>query len=485
MTPPRAAARRGIAAFRHRNYRLFFAGQAISLIGTWMQQVAQAWLVLEITDGDPLWLGVVAAAQFLPVMVFGLFAGVLADTLPKRQTLMAVQAGMMVLAIILTVLSASDLVQVWMVVALALALGCLNAVDMPVRQSFAIEMVGAEDIGNAVSLNSAMFNGARVVGPAIAGLTIGAFGVTAAFAINAVSFLAVIVGLSMMRDEELHRPRVIPRPTSVGEVFDNLAEGLRFVYRTPVVLMAVTVVGLVATFGMNFNVLVPPLASDVLHSGASGYGFLMTASGVGALVAAVFLVVGGRPRPIRIAIGATLLGVASIALGLVSSFAACLILMVFIGAGGITMAATANAAIQLSVPDGLRGRVMSVYTTVFSASVPIGGLAMGALASAVGIPLTFVVGGVLSLATGLAAFAWWNTIRRSWTGTMPRAAIARPAAAPSASGGMAATAGVVSTAAPASVGSARGAQPLDLAPRELDEGQVPSLGERQPAARVR
>jgi len=347
-------------------------------------------------------------------MIFGLFAGVLADTLPKRQTLMAVQAGMMVLAIILTVLSASGAVQVWMVVALALALGCLNAVDMPVRQSFAIEMVGAEDVGNAVSLNSAMFNGARVVGPAVAGLTIGAFGVTAAFAINAVSFLAVIVGLSMMRDDELHRPRLVPRPHSVGEVFENLAEGLQFVRRTPVVLMAVTVVGLVATFGMNFNVLVPPLASDVLHSDAAGYGFLMTASGLGALTAAVFLVLGGRPRPMRIAIGASLLGIASIGLGFISTFAAALVLMVFIGAGGITMAATANAAIQLSVPDGLRGRVMSVYTTVFSASVPIGGLAMGALASEVGIPVTFAVGGVLSLATGLVAFVWWRRIRRGY-----------------------------------------------------------------------
>ena len=204
-----------------------------------MQQVAQAWLVLEITDGDPFWLGVVAAAQFVPVMILGLFAGVLADSLPKRQTLMAAQAAMMVLAIILTILSATGLVEVWMVVVLALALACANAVDMPVRQSFAIEMVGPKDVGNAVSLNSAMFNGARVIGPAIAGLTIGAFGVTVAFAINAVSFLAVIIGLSMMRDSELYMPRLVPRPKSVGDVVANLTEGLRFVRRTPVVLMAV------------------------------------------------------------------------------------------------------------------------------------------------------------------------------------------------------------------------------------------------------
>ena len=167
MSPTRAA-RRSVTAFRHRNYRLFFAGQAVSLVGTWMQQVAQAWLVLELSDGDPLWLGVVAAAQFVPVLFFGLFAGLLADTLPKRQTLVAVQFVMMLLAAILAVLALTGLVELWMVVILALALGTANAVDMPVRQSFAIEMVGPNDVGNAVALNSAMFNGARVIGPAVA-----------------------------------------------------------------------------------------------------------------------------------------------------------------------------------------------------------------------------------------------------------------------------------------------------------------------------
>lgn len=464
MTHPRSSARRSLGAFGHRNYRLFFAGQAVSLVGTWMQQVAQAWLVLQISGGDPLWLGVVAAAQFLPVMVFGLFAGVLADTLPKRQTLMAVQAVMMVLAVVLTVLSATGLVQIWMVVGLALLLGCANAVDMPVRQSFAIEMVGPRDIGNAVSLNSAMFNGARVIGPAVAGLTIGAFGVATAFAINAVTFLAVIVGLSMMRDDELHRPRLVPRPRSIGDVVDNLAEGLRYVRETPVVLMAVVVVGLVATFGMNFSVLIPAFAQDVLRSDAAGYGFLMTASGVGALSAAVALVVDGRPRPVRIALGGAVLGVASVGMAIVGGFTPALVLMVFVGAGGITMAATANATIQLSVPDGLRGRVMSVYTTVFSASVPVGGLAMGALASAVGIQLTIGIGGLLSLVTGLAALAWWRQIHGTWVASPPR----RPA--------------VDVTAPP---GSGAVAQPRELPSSELAEPQPGRLRDGQPAARIR
>ncbi|HET9085354.1 MAG TPA: MFS transporter [Candidatus Limnocylindrales bacterium] len=405
----RVAWGKAAAPFRHRNYRLFFGGQAISLVGTWMQQVAQGWLVLTLT-GDPFWLGVVASAQFLPVMILGLFAGILADVLPKRQTLIAVQATMMVLAAILTVLTATNVVEVWMILVLAVLLGCANAVDMPVRQAFAIEMVGPRDIGNAVAINSAMFNGARVVGPAVAGLTIGAFGIAPAFAINALSFLAVIVGLALMRDDELHLARLVPAPRSAGAVVENLREGLAFVRHTPIVLLAVTTVGLVATFGMNFQVVIPPLA-QALGSDASGYGFLMAASGIGALGAAVGLVLSGRPRASRIVGGAILLGVASILLAMSTSFPVSLLLMVPIGAGGITMAATANATIQLAVPDGLRGRVMSVYTTVFSASMPIGGLLMGALASKVGILEAIAVGGVLSLASGLGAFVWYRRIR--------------------------------------------------------------------------
>jgi MFS family permease len=408
LAPTRLGRSRAVSAFGHRNFRLFFAGQLVSLVGTWMQQVAQGWLVLTLT-GDPFWLGVVATAQFLPVMVLGLFAGILADVLPKRQTLIAVQAVMMSLAIILAILTAAGVVQIWMIIVLALLLGCANAVDMPVRQAFAIEMVGPRHIGNAVAINSAMFNGARVVGPALAGLTIAAFGIAPAFAVNAVSFLAVLIGLSLMRDKELLSPPLVPRPRSVGAVFENLREGLAFVRHTPLVLLAVTTLGLAATFGMNFQVVIPPLA-QALGSDASGYGFLMTASGLGALVAALSLVVGGRPKPVRIALGAMVLGAASILLALSTTFPISMLLMVFIGAGGIAMAATANATIQLAVPDGLRGRVMSVYTTVFSASMPVGGLLMGIIASSIGIFEAIAIGGVLSLLTGLGGFIWYRRL---------------------------------------------------------------------------
>lgn len=394
-----------VTAFHHRNYRLFFAGQLVSLIGTWMQQVAQAWLVLQLT-GDPFWLGVVATAQFLPVMVLGLFAGVAADALPKRQVLLVAQVAMMILAFVLAALVLADVVEVWMIVLLAFLLGIANSVDMPARQSFAVELVGRDHVGNAVALNSAMFNGARVIGPAAAGLSIGAFGIAAAFVLNGLSFVAVIVGLWLINERELELSTRIDRPTTPRAVVANLAEGLAYVRRTPVVLLAVTVVGVVATVGMNWNVLLPAFAQDDLASDAAGFGFLMAASGIGSVLAALRLVMGGRPRPTRLATGALILGVATVALAISRIFPVSLGLMVLIGFGSILMAATGNTTIQLAVPDHLRGRVMSVYTTVFSASIPIGGIAFGALASNFGSSVAIGLGGILTFIVGLGALAW-------------------------------------------------------------------------------
>ena len=417
---------RGMSAFRHRNYRLFFGGQAISLVGTWMQQVAQAWLVLELTH-DPLWLGVVAAAQFLPVLVFGLFAGVLADNLPKRQTLQVTQAVKMCLSITLAVVSFSGYASIPFLILLALAIGTVNAVDMPVRQSFAVEMVGREDIGNAVALNSAMFNGARIVGPAVAGLVIGAVGVTAAFVVDAISFLAVIFALLAMRDSELHPAARIARPESFAGVMTQLREGLHYVRITPVVLLGITVVGLVSTVGMNFSVIMPPYAEGVLDSGATGYGFLMAASGVGSLLAALWLAYGGSARVRRIAWGAIVLGLGEIALGASSTYGISLVLMVAIGFGAILMSATANTTMQLAVPDGLRGRVMSVYTTIFAGSTPVGGPLMGGLAGAFGVAVSLAIGGVIATIVGLGAFIW---IRRAGLDRVTLRPL--PAAAPAA-----------------------------------------------------
>ena len=397
---------RGLRAFRHRNYQLFFGGQLISLVGTWMQQVAQAWLVLELT-GDALWLGVVAAAQFVPVMIFGLFGGLLADALPKRQTAFATQAVMMTLAAILAVLTLSGVVEVWMIVVLALLLGCANAIDMPVRQSFVVEIVGRTDIGNAVALNSAMFNAARILGPAVAGLTIGAFGSGVAFAINAASFAAVLVALAAMDGSALRTPELPPRPRSAGQVVEQLREGIAYVRHTPPVLLAILVIGLVSTFGMNFSVVIPALAKEVLGLQAEGYGFLMAASGVGSLLAAGWIAVsGGLPRANRLVGGAIALGVAEVLLAVSNLFPVAILLMVVVGFGGITMAATANTMIQLNVPDTLRGRAMSVYTTVFAGSTPIGGLLFGWLASAAGVAIAVAAGGIGAFLVGIGALLW-------------------------------------------------------------------------------
>jgi MFS family permease len=399
-----------LRSFRHRNYRLFFGGQLVSLVGTWMQSVAQGWLVLTLTN-SPLDLGIVAAVQFVPVLVLGLFGGVIADAFPKKRTLLVAQTVMMILAFVLAGLTLTGVVEVWMIVVLALLLGCANAVDMPVRQAFVIEMVGREDVANAVALNSAMFNTARIVGPAIAGLTIAAIGIGPAFVVNGLSFVAVIAALLAMRDAELRPVTLGPVPHSVREVADSLADGLRYVRRTPVVLLAVVVVGVVSTAGMNFTVVLPAYARDVLGQGAAGYGLLMSSLGVGSVVAALALAARGRATPWAIVGGAVLAGLAEIAMAPTRVYGVALLLGFAVGLGAVSMAANANSTIQLAVPDRLRGRVIGVYTTVFVGSTPIGGLATGAIASALGVAAAVAIGGAISAAAGVAGAVWLRSIR--------------------------------------------------------------------------
>jgi MFS family permease len=402
---PRVGELRWRGALRHRNFRLFWFGQMISLVGTWMQSVAQAWLVLLLTH-DPFWLGVVAAVQFTPVLVLGLFGGIVADVLPKRPTVIGTQAILMVLALVLAGLSWSGTVQVWHILVLAVCLGLVNAVDMPTRQAFVMEIVGREDVANAVAMNSAMFNAARIVGPAVAGLVIGVAGVTVCFLVNGVSFVAVIAGLAAMRDADLHVGARLARPHSVSEVGANLGEGLRYVRHTPVVLLAVCLVAVVSTLGMNFNVLMPAMANDVLHVGASGFGFLMSAMGFGSLVAALGVAMLRRPLLSVLLVGAFTLGALELVFGGIRFFPLALVVVFGAGAGAIAMTATANSAIQLAVPDALRGRVMSVYMTVFAGSTPVGGLLAGWLASSFGPPTVLAVGGGASALAAVGAAVW-------------------------------------------------------------------------------
>jgi predicted MFS family arabinose efflux permease len=395
---------RGLSAFNHRNFRLFWFGQLISLAGTWMQSVAQAWLVLQLTN-DPLALGIVAAAQFGPVLVLGLFAGIVADSVNKRAALIWTQLAAGVLALVLGILVASGGVQVWHVFVLALLLGVVNSVDMPVRQAFVVEMVGRDDIANAVALNSAVFNGTRIIGPAIAGVFIATIGLQPLFFFNAFSYLAVVAGLLLMRPDEFFRPsqRAAVQRT-VKSVLDHLVEGLRYIRWNQVILISIVVLAVISTFTLNFQVLIPVLARKVLHGDADTYGFLMAASGAGSLTSALSIAFGQRPTMRLLLTGTTAIGLAFIGLSLVAWLPLDLLLMFVAGWGVIAMAATINTTIQLAAPDVLRGRVMSVYTTVFAGSVPFGGLFSGALAAGWGVQAALAVGGLIALlATAMAA----------------------------------------------------------------------------------
>lgn len=376
----------------------------VSLVGTWMQQVGQAWLVLELTN-DPIALGLVAAAQFTPVLFLGLFGGILADAVSKRKALVYTQVAAGLLALILGVLVVTGEVQVWHVFVLALGLGVVNSFDMPVRQSFVVEMVGRSDIANAVALNSAVFNITRIIGPAIAGLSIAAVGIHPLFFINAVSYLAVVVSLVFMRPNELRRPTeraVVER--NLRSVINSLVEGLRYTRRDPQIFLAIAVLGVVSTFALNFQVLIPLVARDVLLGDADTYGFLMAATGVGSVLSAVSIAFGKRPGMGRLLVGAAAIGVAVVGVGLSRSIPLSLALMLLAGWGLISMAATCNTIIQLAVPDVLRGRVMSVYTTVFAGSTPFGGIFSGGLAAIGGAPAALIVGGSIAVLAAVVGF---------------------------------------------------------------------------------
>src|SRR5579884_163463 len=273
---------RAFVALRHRNFRLFWFGQLISLIGTWMQTTAQAWLVLELTH-SAWWLGLVGALQFLPVMFFALFGGVLADRLPKRSVLIFTQSSAMIQAFILWILVATSEVRIWHVMILALLLGITNALDMPTRQAFVVEMVGRADLPNAIALNSSLFNMARIIGPGIGGILIAWLGVAPLFLLNALSFIAVIIGLALIDLKQLHTINhlLLKKGAPKQTTMQSLREGLAYVRRTPAVFLVIAVIGIISLFGINFNVVLPLFATDVLHSGPTGFGFISAAFGLG------------------------------------------------------------------------------------------------------------------------------------------------------------------------------------------------------------
>jgi MFS family permease len=398
---------RGFTALRHRNYMVFWWGQLISLIGTWMQTTAQAWLVLELT-GSAADLGIVSALQALPVLVIGLFGGLVADWMPKRRLLVITQTTQMLLALVLGLLVSTHVVQMWHIYVLAGLLGVSNAFDMPTRQAFVVEMVGRDDLMNAVALGSMQFNAARIVGPAIAGLSIALIGVTGSFYANAASFIAVIAGLFLMRPADFFEVAAAPRTSVLG----SLAEGCRYVLRAPVILTITLLVGMLGLFAFNGPVLIPIFAQDILHSGAAGFGGLMAAQGIGALLAALAAAYLQRASWKVILTGAFLLTGFELLFGLSHVYVLSFVLLLVTGYGMVTVFTSANTAVQMEAPNALRGRVMGVYMAINMGSMPIGNLAAGFVAGVFGAAFTMVAGSAVALVL-VAAMAVFLYARRA------------------------------------------------------------------------
>jgi MFS family permease len=393
---------RGLRALSYRDYRLFWLGQLLSRIGTWMQSVGQAWLVLELTN-SPFRLGLITTLQFAPVLLFAFVGGVVSDRVAKRRVIMATQVAMMVQAFALTALVWSGRAEYWHVAVLAAVYGIANSIDMPARQSYVVELTSKDDLLNAIALNSAVFNGARVVGPALGGFLIAGYGVGTAFFINGISFVAVLVALFAMRTEGAPHPRA--RTTMREEVMQSV----RYAARTPNITLVIGLLLFVSLFVLNFNVIVPLLARDVLGQGAHGFGLLMAALGTGAVLGALGVASAGLSRPslAMVLIAGGVVSSALIGLSFVRSFAVAAAVLLITGAAQIIFTSSANSTVQVTVPDGMRGRMMSLYVLVFVGATPFGAFVMGSLAERFGISVACAVGGGAGLAAVLVlAWAW-------------------------------------------------------------------------------
>ncbi|MEO6577466.1 MAG: MFS transporter, partial [Candidatus Limnocylindria bacterium] len=382
-----------------------WSGQVVSLIGTWMQQVSLPWLVLAL-GGSPIQLGFVAVLQFGPAMFLAPFGGVIADRIDKRRALIATQAAASVQAFVLFVIVVTGVVEIPMVLAMAFVLGLINAVDMPMRQALAADLVPRHLLANAIALNSMAFNSARVVGPALAGVIIAwgtamtgsaLSGVAINLAFNTVTYGGVLTGLLRMDARAIRR---MERPERHPPVLDSLREGFRYAVRTPLVLWSLVLLGGIAAFGFNFQILLPLFATDVLRLDADGYGALFAAMGIGSLAGSLTLAVMRRRRAIPLMLGGGIVfSVLLVGIAASGSVWVAVPLVLVAGYASMLMINTINATVQANVTDALRGRVMSFYVTVFAGSAPLGGLLAGVVAEAWGTPAAFVTGAVLSMLT--------------------------------------------------------------------------------------
>lgn len=406
---------RAFSSLRQRNFRLFWFGQMISLMGTWMQTVGQAWLVLELIHSG--WqLGLVGALQFLPVLLFSIFGGVFADRWPKRRVLLITQSLAMIQAFLLWALIVTNGVQLWHIYVLAIVLGLANSLDQPTRSAFVVEMVGGEDLPNAVALNSSLVNLARIVGPGLAGIIIASSGITMLFLLNALSYLAVILGLALIDVHGLHiQARQYKSGSERQSTWQSVREGIDYARRTPAVALVILVVGLVLLFGANFDVLLPLFATDVLHGGATGFGFLSAAIGVGSLISALWLAWSNqRPTIRRILLGILIFGVLEAVFAISRIYLLSLALIASIGATETIFGAFTITALQTAAPDHLRGRVISIYILFFTGSAPLGFLLAGWLSSLYGASITLLTCALLVLVVATVGWMWHRQAEKSF-----------------------------------------------------------------------
>ncbi|WP_433890038.1 MFS transporter [Streptomyces sp. CA-111067] len=390
--PDRPAVKTGtFSSLKIRNYRLFATGAVVSNTGTWMSRIAQDWLVLSIT-GSSFAVGITTAMQFLPMLLFGLYGGVIADRYPKRQILLCSQAALGALGLLLAGLTLGGVVQVWHVYTIAFLLGMVTVVDNPTRQTFVVEMVGPDVVRNAVSLNAANFQAARLVGPAVAGVLITAVGSGWAFLINGLSFLAPLTGLLLMRTAELHKIERAPRGKG------QLREGLHYVAGKPELIWPIVLVGFIGTFGFNFPIWLSAFVNTVFHSGASTYGLLNTLMAGGSLIGALLAARRTRTRLRMLVAAALLFGLLEAAASLAPTFWLFAVLLVPIGVCSLTFNTSANASVQLATEPVMRGRVMSLYMMVFVGGTPIGGPIMGWVTDNYGARVGFLSGGLVAAA---------------------------------------------------------------------------------------
>lgn len=372
---------RSFPALTHANFRYFWFGQCISLIGTWMQTAGQSWLVLIITD-SALKLGIVNAMQFTPILLFSLFAGVFIDRFSKKKIILWTQSISAVLALVLGVLVLTNRIQYWHLLILAGLLGTTNAIDNPARQAFMTELVGREDLMNAVALNSSIFNLARIVGPAIAGIMMDLLGAGWCFVLNAISFVPVIVGIFMIRPIAVNSGAIIHKGTLA-----EIGDGLRYIRMKAVLFWTLIVVCVMNMFAMNSNVFIPVMARDSLGLGAAGYGILLSAQGVGSLIGALLVAVTSRTGPAQTLIRTAAMGASAllVILGLTKTLPWTMALLVLFGFSMILCFTNANSTMQMESDDAFRGRVMSLYSLVLGGTSPFGNLITGALIGAFGV----------------------------------------------------------------------------------------------------